>query len=70
MHSLWELVVSGVIQGSVLGPILFLLYISDINEYLPANACHPKYADDILAYSTFNDIIDDHTQKSIDGMAR
>jgi hypothetical protein len=46
------------------------LYISDINEYLPANAYHPKYADDILAYSIFTDIIDDHTQKSIDGMAR
>jgi hypothetical protein len=68
-YSLWELVVAGVIQGSVLGPILFLLYISDINEYLPAGAYHPKYADDILAYSTFIDILDDHTQQSIDGMA-
>jgi hypothetical protein len=30
---------------------------------------HPKYADDIFAYSTFIEIIDDHTQKSINGMA-
>ncbi len=52
---------AAVIQGSVLGPILFLLYIPDINEYLPAGAYHPNYADDILAYSTFIDIIDDHT---------
>jgi hypothetical protein len=37
-YSLRELVVAGVIQRSVLSPILFLLYISDINEYLPAGA--------------------------------
>jgi hypothetical protein len=68
-YFLWKLVVAGVIQGSMLGPILFLLYISDIKEYLPAGAYHPRYADDILAHSTFIDIIDDHTQQSIDGMA-
>jgi hypothetical protein len=39
-YSLWELVVAGVIQGDVLSPILFLIFISDINEYLPAY--HPK----------------------------
>jgi ribonuclease P/MRP protein subunit RPP40 len=31
----WKNVEAGVIQGSVLGPVLFLLFIADINSYLP-----------------------------------
>lgn len=46
----WKKVEAGVIQGSVLGPILFVLFIADINNYLPASAQLLKYADDILAY--------------------
>ncbi len=46
----WKEVVAGVIQGSVLGPILFILFISDINGYLPPGTNLKKYADDILAY--------------------
>ena len=42
--------IAGVVQGSVLGPILFLLYVLDINEYLPSGVELVKYADDILAY--------------------
>jgi hypothetical protein len=64
-YSVWKHVVAVVIQGSVLDPILFLLYISDTNYYLPSDAYHPKYADSI-----FNKIIDDHTQNSTDGMSR
>ena len=46
----WLLVIQGVIQGSVIGPILFILYIYDINKYIPDEAQLKKYADDILAY--------------------
>ena len=46
----WKDVEAGVIQGSVLGPTLFILFISDINNYLPADAEIEKYADDIVSY--------------------
>ena len=46
----WLKVEAGVIQGSVIGPILFIIFISDINSYIPAEAELQKYADDILSY--------------------
>ena len=46
----WLKVEAGVIQGSVIGPILFILFIVDINDYLPQEADLEKYADDILSY--------------------
>ena len=45
----WKRVEAGVIQGSVLGPVLFLLFIADINTYLPEGVRFEKYADDIIA---------------------
>jgi hypothetical protein len=33
-----------------IGPILFILFIADINQHMPAGCNIMKYADDILAY--------------------
>ena len=46
----WMDVAAGVIQGSVLGTILFIIFILDINDYMPEEVELEKYADDILNY--------------------
>jgi Reverse transcriptase (RNA-dependent DNA polymerase)/Endonuclease-reverse transcriptase len=42
----WEQVRSGVPQGSVLGPILFLIFIRDIDQVSKDGTCMKKFADD------------------------
>ena len=43
-------VTSGVIQGSVLGPILFLLYVNDLPDKIMCKVM--MYADDVVLYTT------------------
>ena len=43
----------GVPQGSVLGPMLFNLYVTDLQDNLPSTATTFQYADDTTIYTSF-----------------
>ena len=52
-QSVTSAVLRGVPQGSILGPILFLLYTADITHTIRDCRFH-LYADDLQVYTTFN----------------
>ena len=52
MVSNWKSVLSGIPQGSVLGPLLFLIYINDLDDNITGNVL--KFADDTKAFRKVN----------------
>jgi len=61
-NSKWTRVKSGVPQGSVLGPLLFLIYINDIDDSVCSNLL--KFADDTKVFSVV------HTKNDIDRLQK
>ena len=58
-HSETQIVTSGVPQGTVLGPLLFLLYINDIENNLTSKIT--LFADDSALYRKIDTLADSHS---------
>ena len=48
--------ISGVPQGNVLGPVLFVIYINDIVHGQPTGTISKLYADDLKSYNVIHDL--------------
>ena len=57
-YSPYKPIHGGVIQGSCLGPLLFLIYINDVVEMFTDSVTPKLYADDIKLYTSIQSNVD------------
>ena len=64
VESEWDFIFSGVPQGSVLGPLLFLIYINDLTDEISSSM--KLFADDSSLFARVSDVNSTHEQITTD----
>ena len=64
INSEWTNIKAGVPQGSILGPLLFLMYVNDIPDNLSSNV--KLFADDVSLFSIVDDPVQSGSQLNND----